>query len=122
RSSTPDLNPSNTDQSDTERSYTKDGEEVLGINIPLSPPVSQALLQDIRQLLQNEPQGPCPVYLIIQGDNYDTRCISTGMSVFYNEDGLNRLYMGKTSSPIPKTPIQKPHKAHPHNRPIYFAS
>jgi len=84
RSTAQDLTPGNGEHDASNGSYTNDGEEIVGINIPVRPPVTQSKLQAIKEVLLKASRGSCPVYLIISGGNYDTRCVETRVSVSYS--------------------------------------
>jgi DNA polymerase-3 subunit alpha len=84
RSGAQDLNPATRENTTSEGSYTAEGEEIIGINIPVSPPVTASKLQAIKDVLTQAPQGSCPVYLTISGKNHDVRCVPTQAAVSYS--------------------------------------
>ncbi len=105
RSNVQDLSASGKEEQN--REYTSEGEEIVGLNIPITPPISLAKLTDIKKILTQAPPGMCPVYLIISGTNYDTRCVGTGMSVRYSpgliEEIKSVLHADEASSEQPSS-------------------
>lgn len=70
---------------------TPEGHEIVGVNIIIPPHTSKDSLAKVRDILNREPRGNCPIYLVANYNTPNVQIKSTNFSVQYSEELISRI-------------------------------
>ncbi len=70
---------------------TPEGQEIVGVNIIIPPHTSKDSLEKVRDILNREPRGNCPVYLVANYNSPNVQIKSTNFAIQYSEELISRI-------------------------------
>lgn len=70
---------------------TPEGHEIVGVNIIIPSHTSKDSLAKVRDILNREPRGNCPIYLVANYNTPNIQIKSTNFAIQYSEELISRI-------------------------------